>query len=152
MGELTNMLKDFPIINFESKKQYLLKEISKRYPNNIKLLELVNQFRKSNTIVFPNDYPLSNEFVNTLYIALNSDEGTIELLLKEKLDEQNKELKEDYDYKINSILNHYERFISLLEAYDNELAITSNHLGRKINTQTIIDLARKLKIELKSIE
>ncbi|MGG2028703.1 hypothetical protein AB1282_23645 [Gottfriedia sp. S16(2024)] len=152
MAELTDILKDFPIINFESKKQYLLNELLKRYLNNIKLLELVTQFKKSNTIVSPNDYPLLNEFVNTLYIALDSDEDKVELLLKEKLEEQNRELKKDYDYKISSILNQYERFISLLENYDKELTNTSNHLGRNINTQSIINLARKLKIELKSIE
>ncbi|WP_460267590.1 hypothetical protein, partial [Bacillus luti] len=63
MAELSEVFKDFPIINFDTKKQHLLNIVSKRYPNNTKLHEMVRKFQKSKTVVSPYEFPLSDDFI-----------------------------------------------------------------------------------------
>lgn len=150
LAELSEVFKDFPIINFDTKKQHLLNIVSKRYPNNTKLHEMVRKFQKSKTVVSPYEFPLSDDFIDTINSTF--DEQDIEILIQRRLDDQYEELKKDYDYRINAVSSQYNNFVRIWEVYENDLKLISKQIGDEIKTEAINQLITKLKDELDLIE
>lgn len=150
LSNLEDIFKNLPILNFDSKKQYLVQELSTRFPNNEKLIELVHAFQKSKTIVHPYDFPLSDDFIDKVYAT--TDEKRIESLLQARIEEQNNQLENDYTYRANLILNQYERFSHEWNRYEQDLTYFSAQIGKTIDTKEVSRLMIALQEELKSIK
>ncbi|MBH0162078.1 hypothetical protein [Fictibacillus sp. 26RED30] len=149
MTELSDLFQDFPVINFDSKKRCIINLISRRYPNNQALLSLLNRLYKSDTIVHPSDYPLSDDFIEKINAETN--EVKLELLIKERLEEQHRELTKDYLHKVNQIKEQYMIFENYWENYLRGSVNTTDKLGENIDTDEIYKLIKELKGKINSI-
>lgn len=147
---LSDIFKDLPIINFESKKQYLIAELSQRYPDKIEMHKMVDNFQKSNTIVHPYDFPLSDDFIDAINTA--SDEESVELLIKMRLEEQHKVLKEDYTSRYNMVIRQYEVFIHHWHIFEQYLVKNSKQMNVDIEIGEVVRLIDELQNEIKRIE
>lgn len=88
MKRLSDVLNGLPPINFQSKKENLVQYVTIKFPDNKEALDIILKFKKSPTVTFPQDFPLSKDFLETIY-SIDSDEELLSALEKRLQDQIN---------------------------------------------------------------
>lgn len=88
MKRLSDVLNGLPPINFQSKKENLVQYVTIKFPDNKEALDIILKFKKSPTVTFPQDFPLSKDFLETIY-SIDSDEELLSELEKRLQDQIN---------------------------------------------------------------
>ena len=88
MKKLSDVLNGLPPINFQSKKENLVQYVTIKFPDNKEALDIIVKFKKSPTVTFPQDFPLSIDFLETIY-SIDSDEELLSALEKRLQDQLN---------------------------------------------------------------
>jgi len=95
MKKLSDVLNGLPPINFQSKKENLIQYVTIKFPDNKEALDIILKFKKSPTVTFPHDFPLSKDFLETIY-SIDSDEELL-AALKKRFQDQINMIKRDIE-------------------------------------------------------
>lgn len=110
MKKLSDVLNGLPPVNFNEKQERLIEYISVKFPECKEALEIAKEFKKSATVTFPQDFPLSKDFLQTLYNTETSED--LLPLLKKRLKDQNKMIKRDVATAIQLFQQHSSLMLS----------------------------------------
>jgi len=95
MKKLSDVLNGLPPINFQSKKENLIQYVSIKFPDNKEALDIILKFKKSPTVTFPQDFPLSKDFLETIYIIDSAEElmAALEKRLQDQINMKNRDIE-----------------------------------------------------------